>query len=59
MPATWTREEVLGEIADLWELDTGRDNEGWTVWVDGRADGEVALQLGEQVFVVSVEKVRG
>ena len=55
----WTEEDLAIELADLFELDSGRSQEGWVVWTTpayGR--DEFALQLGDATFVVTVEKVR-
>jgi hypothetical protein len=58
MMADWTTTEVLGEIGELWEANRRHPLEDWRTWTTAIEDGEIALQLGSQVFVVSVEKVR-
>ena len=55
----WTEGEVAQELADLFELDTDRSNEGWLIHTRGYGPGEFALQQEDSTYTVIVEKVRG
>ena len=54
----WTEQEVAQELADLFELDTDRSNEGWVIHTRGYGPGEFALQQEDSTYTVIVEKVR-
>lgn len=53
----WTEDNVLDEIATLWQLDTDRQGEGWTIAVQPHDDDLMLVSDDGDTFIVTVERV--